>query len=214
MSSYLFTIGSIRSDNIINNVYDRRSVLDKYRIQDDRRVVLFAPTYSRDGGTLERCFERIVEELSDEFILIIRPHYHDMHLFKEHGRFLRSNNKINVRYIESFDIDIVELFCISDVLIGDRSSVSYDFAFTGKPVITIECPQGKLCNPSIEVPDRFNLDNYCTHMHCEKTDFHSVVTDTLKTGKFSRGIQELADNSFYFNDGHALDISAVASNLP
>ncbi len=194
-------IGMIRSDNIIKGVYNPDEVRLKYRIKGDKKTVLYAPTYYRDGGTLKRFFRKIIEELKDDFNLLIRPHYYDRDLFKSHISYIKNEKLENVRYIHDFKVDITELFSIADVLIGDRSSVDYDFTFTGKPIIRIEGSYKNYVKP----PPKFDINNYCIHYNPEKNSLKELVYKALSDNIYREKIVELRENCFYFNDGHALD---------
>ena len=197
----IIPIGMIRSDNIINKVYDRTFLQKKYKIDNSKITVLYAPTYERDGGTLNKFFKKIIEELGEDFNIIIRPHYYDKHLYKQHIRFIKGNKLKNVKYLYQFNLDITELFVISDILIGDRSSVDYDYIFTGKPIIRIENNFKNYVKP----PPQFDINNYCLHYNSEKQDLKNLIKYAINNKELSDQISELKNNCFYFNDGNALN---------
>lgn len=72
--------------------------------------------------------EKIKQELSDDYVLMIRLHHFalDSYTVPEDGRFI-------------FDVghysNIEDLFAITDILITDYSSIMFDYALTGKPMV-------------------------------------------------------------------------------
>jgi CDP-glycerol glycerophosphotransferase len=105
-------------------------------LPDGKKVVLYAPTW-RDNqyyasGRYRFDFrfdlERAWEELGDDHVILVRGHHHmadDVPVGAQPGF------AINVtRYPE-----ISELFLVSDALVTDYSSVMFDFAPTGKPML-------------------------------------------------------------------------------
>jgi CDP-glycerol glycerophosphotransferase len=105
-------------------------------LPDGKKVVLYAPTW-RDNqyyasGRYRFDFrldlERAWQELGDDHVILVRGHHH---MADDVPAGPRPGFAINVtRYP-----DISELFLVSDVLVTDYSSVMFDFAPTGKPML-------------------------------------------------------------------------------
>ena len=105
-------------------------------LPEDKKVVLYAPTW-RDNqyyasGRYRFDFrfdlERAWQELGEDHVILIRGHHH---MADDVPAGPRPGFTINVtRYPE-----ISELFLVSDVLVTDYSSVMFDFAPTGKPML-------------------------------------------------------------------------------
>ena len=101
----------------------------------DRKIVLYAPTWRddevyADGGrfTLKLDFG-MMKELSDRYHFILRTHY----LISENLK-LTDGEKRYVTDLSSYD-DIAELYLAADVLITDYSSVFFDYANLGRPIL-------------------------------------------------------------------------------
>lgn len=106
----------------------------KYHLPFDKKVILYAPTwrdnsYTTKGYTfqLEVDFHRWREALSDEYIIIFKPHYlivndFDMSAFQ------------GFVYEMPATLDISELYLLSDILITDYSSVFFDYAILNRPI--------------------------------------------------------------------------------
>ncbi len=105
-------------------------------LPDGKKVVLYAPTW-RDNqyyasGRYRFDFrfdlEQAWQELGDDHVILVRGHHH---MADDVPAGPRPGFAVNVtRYP-----DISELFLVSDVLVTDYSSVMFDFAPTGKPML-------------------------------------------------------------------------------
>lgn len=103
-------------------------------IPADKRVVLYAPTWRDDavresGGyrfQLQLDLGAAVKALGADHMLLLR-----LHTNLRAGQAPRTDGVIDVtRYP-----DITDLYLISDVMITDYSSVMFDFAGTGRPIL-------------------------------------------------------------------------------
>lgn len=134
----LLEIGYPRNDILItkNNSKDIDEIKTRLNIPKNKRVILYAPTW-RDNEYYEKGrykfatkmnFDKLYEELCDDYILIIKFHY----LVKENIDW----NKYNGFIIEcDANWDIQELYLISDMLITDYSSVMFDYSILKRPMI-------------------------------------------------------------------------------
>ena len=116
---------------------DRAKVADAVRerlgIPDGRRVVLYAPTWREDrpkqggryGLDLQLDLEQARRALGDDHVLLVRRHY------LVGGSIPQSDF---VRDVSRYP-DVAELLLISDVLVTDYSSLMFDFAGTGRPML-------------------------------------------------------------------------------
>ncbi|MFF1908398.1 CDP-glycerol glycerophosphotransferase family protein [Kitasatospora sp. NPDC058218] len=105
-------------------------------IPDGRRVVLYAPTWREDqqrgGGDGFRLDLRIDlaharRALGRDHVLLIRPHAHVREPLPGAG---------DGFVVDCGDYpDVQELLLIADVLVTDYSSIMFDFAITGRPVL-------------------------------------------------------------------------------
>ncbi len=99
----------------------------------DRRLVLYCPTFrdrARRLGTsyvLPLDLEPMRRELGGEVHLLLRPHYLDN--FKLSPRFAPFATDVSRHH------DVTELMLLADVLVTDYSSVMFDFANSGKPMV-------------------------------------------------------------------------------
>ncbi|MFJ9318019.1 bifunctional glycosyltransferase/CDP-glycerol:glycerophosphate glycerophosphotransferase [Streptomyces globisporus] len=109
------------------------AVRERLAIPEGRRVVLYAPTWREDqprkGGKyapdLHLDLEQARETLGDDHVLLVRRHY------------LVGGSVPDTDFVRdvSRHPDVTELLLISDVLVTDYSSIMFDFAQTGRPML-------------------------------------------------------------------------------
>jgi len=119
-----------------NNEENINQIKQKLNLPMDKKLVLYAPTWRDDeffsrGNykfTLKLDLEKLQNELGDEYIVLLRTHYHIA-------------NELDVSEYEGFVYDfslyddIAELYLVSDVLITDYSSVFFDYANLKRPML-------------------------------------------------------------------------------
>lgn len=97
----------------------------------DARLILYGPTW-RERGTDEAFVTRAMRTweagLGPSDVLLVRAHNHDAVLAGYQGT---SEQVVNV----SRHPDAQDLLAISDVLVTDYSSMFFDFAATGRPIV-------------------------------------------------------------------------------
>ena len=112
-------------------------IRERLRIPAGKRVVLYAPTWrdnqfyanGRYRFDLRLDLERAWQVLGPDHVILVRGHHH---LANDVQPGSRRDFVINVTGYP----DIAELFLVSDVLITDYSSAMFDFAATGRPMLT------------------------------------------------------------------------------
>lgn len=114
----------------------RKSVRHRLGIAEDKRVILYAPTwrdndYNNTGRyqfTMKLDLERLHRAFGEDSVLLVRGHHLvasaiDAAMF---GGFVRN--------VSDFP-DISDLYLVADVLLTDYSSVMFDFVNTGRPML-------------------------------------------------------------------------------
>ncbi|MFC1418895.1 CDP-glycerol glycerophosphotransferase family protein [Streptacidiphilus cavernicola] len=104
-------------------------------LPEGKKVVLYAPTWREDrvrhqGGhqlNLQLDLEQARRSLGDDHVLLVRPHAHVVEPVEGTGDGFALD-------VGSYP-DIQDLFLITDVLVTDYSSVMFDFAITGRPIL-------------------------------------------------------------------------------
>ncbi|HUD40203.1 MAG TPA: bifunctional glycosyltransferase family 2 protein/CDP-glycerol:glycerophosphate glycerophosphotransferase [Streptosporangiaceae bacterium] len=114
----------------------RAVIKGRLGVPDGRRVAMYVPTWRDDqhhGDSAYRLdfqldLARAAAELSDEFVLLVRGH----HLMEG---WVRAAGAPGFAIDVTGYPDINDLLVITDVLITDYSSVMFDFAPTGRPML-------------------------------------------------------------------------------
>ena len=126
-------------NDILYNADDGKieDIKSRLNIPKNKKVILYAPTFrdkSFESETIESelilnfDLNKLKDEISDEYVIIIRAHYY-------------VSSKLDLTNYEGFAFDyssyddIAELYLISDILITDYSSVFFDFANLKRPIL-------------------------------------------------------------------------------
>lgn len=130
--------GYPRNDALIskNNIEHINKIKKTLGLPMDKKIILYAPTW-RDNEfhrtgiykfNLELDLDLIKEELKD-YIILIKTHY----LVEEDMKNI--NKKFDFVYTYGNEIDIQQLYLISDLMITDYSSVMFDYSILKRPMI-------------------------------------------------------------------------------
>ena len=132
----ILEVGYPRNDRLITAGSDERDRIRKALGVEDKKLILYAPTWrdnqhtSGEGYTYktEVDFDRLQKELGDEYVILFRAHYLVANSF-DFARY-----KGFIQDVSSYS-DINDLYIASDLLITDYSSVFFDYANLKKPII-------------------------------------------------------------------------------
>ena len=133
----ILELGYPRNDRLINVDDEERQTIRKILgLPEDKRVILYAPTWrdnqhtSGEGYTYktEVDFDKLQREIGDDCVILFRAHY----LVANSFDFARYDGFI--KDVSSYS-DINDLYIASDLLITDYSSVFFDYANLKKPII-------------------------------------------------------------------------------
>ncbi|HEV7741767.1 MAG TPA: CDP-glycerol glycerophosphotransferase family protein, partial [Pseudolysinimonas sp.] len=107
----------------------RDSVRAAVGVPAGARVVLYAPTWRDDRTEMVDYVDlrSFAAELGDDHVLLVRGHSRTL----RYGQDLAGDRLIDVTSYPS----MTELLLLADVLVTDYSSVMFDFAGTGKPIV-------------------------------------------------------------------------------
>ena len=131
-------LGYPRNDYLYNYTEnDIKTIKSKLGIENcTKKILLYAPTYRDNQHTsgigytykTEVDFDKLKEELSDEYIILFRSHWLVANLFDF------EKYKDFIYNVSDYD-DIDELYVVSDLLITDYSSVFFDYANLKRPIL-------------------------------------------------------------------------------
>ena len=129
--------GLPRNDELAirNNREVKASLKRKLGIPDNKKVILYAPTYreySKDAGSnvVQRfpiSFDKLRMALGDGCVFLLRAHYEVL-------RVLDVKEDSFLRNVSSYP-NLNELMLVSDVLVSDYSSIFFDYSILGRPML-------------------------------------------------------------------------------
>jgi len=98
-------------------------------IREGARVVLYAPTWRDDRTEMVDFVDlaAFARDLGGEYVLLVRGHSRTL----RHGQDLEGTHLLDVTSYP----DMADLLAVADVLVTDYSSVMFDFAGTGRPIV-------------------------------------------------------------------------------
>ncbi len=107
----------------------REELINKYPILKDKKVILYAPTFR---GNIYKGFRniefgalKVIENLDEDYVFIYKFHPLLGNVeMEKHPRILNMNQE-----------DTHRLFCVSDYLISDYSSIVFDYMILQKPIL-------------------------------------------------------------------------------
>ncbi|WP_212744616.1 CDP-glycerol glycerophosphotransferase family protein [Vagococcus zengguangii] len=135
----LFEVGYPRNDVLVNdkeNVEKVNSIKQKLNIPQDKKVILYAPTwrdnnfYSKGNYKFDLPFsvEKLMARLGDEVVLLVRMHY----LVSDRFDFSAYQGKV----VDASTYDeMSHLLLISDLLVTDYSSSFFDYSILERPIV-------------------------------------------------------------------------------
>lgn len=129
-----------KNDGLVEKVYDY------YNIDREKKLVLYAPTFrvdlSFDAYNIDftRLRESLKTRFGKEFVILV--HLHPNVANVEGGIDYDGVSVIN----STFYPDTQELIAVSHILIGDYSSINYDFSLKREPVFRYTADLADYCN--------------------------------------------------------------------
>lgn len=200
----LIETGYPRNDFLLNyKQEDVEAIKTKLKIPQDKKVILYAPTWRDNQHTLgvgntldiEDHFFRFLDQITDDYVVIVRLHY------LVASKVDLSAYKGKVFNYSSLD-DINQLYVISDILITDYSSVFFDYANLHRPVLFY----------------MYDLEEYSTQVREFYIDLEELPGPILKTQEelldavydienierdYQEKYQKFCDTYNYLDDGMA-----------
>ncbi len=214
--------GVVRTDVIFNKKQDSH-IREKFDLGGFDKVVLYAPTYKTRYSRVdvEVDFENIfgLENYSQEdflqylktnnICLLIKPHPFEEKQFIKH---LQDNNYDqceNIRILKFRDlivsnININEIFNLTDLIISDFSSITIDYAILNKPILYMGnyLDKYKQCRGFI-LPDNYRI-LMPGEMVLSYEDLKEKILRCCNNGKANYKATE-TDILYKYKDGHSCD---------
>ncbi|MEE4262778.1 MAG: CDP-glycerol glycerophosphotransferase family protein [Desulfobacteraceae bacterium] len=215
--SRLEKIGMPKIDCLRDGSLDASAIRKQLDIDNDLPTVLYAPTRSTISGTsLEHAGEEIIGTISKMDVnFLIKLHDRNYRMWRKKNpmdwrRRLIDMKTPNMRVIT--DYDICPAFYVSDLLVSDVSSVSYEFCTLDRPMIFYHIDQ---MVERIEKKERERWGNETSDLLAWGRDCGQVVFDVpemkaaIEYGLAHPGeksvIRQEFTRKFFYNLGGATD---------
>ena len=230
----VFATGKNQHDELVegNKIYNlkNREIVDwGYSLLDDmirdykksaktakknaRKIIMIAPSWQKDN-IIDLCIDEILAPLKGKnYDVIVRPH--PQHVRHQKEAFEKMKEKYAGTNIEiQTDFSNTSSVFEADLLIGDWSSIGFEYAFTTlKPVISIDSPM-KVMNPDykeisiepINIWGRKKIGEVVSLKDLSKLD--EIVAKILKESKkYAKQIEKFRDETIY-NLGKSAEVGA------
>jgi len=203
----LIKIGGLRFDDYVNGKIDREREMDRLKIKDrSRKNILYAPTWRFGDGTIKKYGFRFAREITKEYNLILRPHYHD----RRYGAYIHAVSKLKgIKHLyfsqpaNLIKSDTLFDFAVSDLLISDISSVIYEYLITLNPMIIVLNEFKQRHNMSDEMNIMKHADFYDGSQNIAQ-----IIKENLETQKYKNDYKVMLNSCFYSTDGTCVDKAA------
>ena len=201
----LVKIGYPKFDDYINGNINKKSYSDLLGIKDqNRKNVLYAPTWVYGDGTLKKYGKKFIRELDKDYNLIIRPHFYDRGLITNLKFWAKYHGYKNVYFSNPAKLlknNSMNDFAISDIMVSDTSSIMYEYLVTSNPIIIVENNYDQLHN----MPPELSILDVAKKYNGESSDICQMINDALENNKTRKIYNDLLNNCFYYNDGKSTE---------
>ncbi len=157
--------GMPKLDPLFDGSLERDALLRGWSLDPSFKTILFAPTFNHEYSLIPHLEMELEQYFPQNFNLLIKLHAITPEEWRE--PFIQYAQK-HPRAIFLDDSDITPALSAADVLISDISSVIYEFAATGKPVLLFDGPY------RMEKHDPNDLENRFRDVGLRFTDPHDL----------------------------------------
>jgi len=189
-------IHNLRFVEYLNQKKNKHQILKNMGIKNtNKKTVLYAPTWRFGNGTLHKYFHRFAKEITKEYNLIIRPHFHDTKYIPLFKLWSITHNIKDIYFSSPANLkehDTFTDFIASDILLSDTSAVLYEYLITEKPIIIIDPKYNK----QVEMPENLDIMKNSVIFN-ENDNICNLISKTLKEKKFSRNYYQMYKSCFY-----------------
>ncbi len=197
-------VGFPKTDPLRDGSLERATLLREHGLSGERPVVLYAPTGQR-GNSMERFGLDVVRALEADgrFDVIVKLHDHPKDTSTDWGAELRALGTQRVRVTDA--VDVIPLLGLADLLVTDASSVSSEFALTGRPVVFLDVPE-LIANAARAAESALDLDTWGRRggvIASGPDDVVEAIAHSLAHPEERREVREAMARDLFFHPGAA-----------
>ncbi len=192
-------IGYPRQDLMINiSKDDKEKLFEQLKIDKDKKVVLYAPTWRGTGvSDVEFDKEKLLKDLNllsqlENVQLLYRGHYMA-------EKFIQEVPTLQDMIVPS-SIDTNSLLSIVDVLITDYSSIAFDFMALEKPIIYYAYDQDEYQN---ERGLKFDLEEISENVCKDNQQLSTLLEKVVKNPTLDKKQIKAQEKFCAYDDGNA-----------
>lgn len=192
-SGHFLDIGYPRNDVLYsgNNADSIAKIKQNLFGFQPKQVVMYAPTWRDDDFsekgkykfTLPFDLAEFFDNVSAETLLVIRPHY----LVKDSINITGFEDRVKILA----DVDINQLYLITDLLITDYSSVMFDYANLQRPMLFYPYDLAHYRDQLRGFYFDYNQDNLPGPMALHEADFYQILKQYATEGNLTDYIANL-----------------------
>lgn len=158
----LVRTGNYRWRHYLKNqsFYDGLIQAHVQKLDKERRTVFYAPSWpdGENPSSFLTCARRVIEEVGEFFNILLKWHplLEEHHISEIEQLRHRYEEKKGVVFLNNFPT-IYPILQISDIYLGDFSSIGYDFLALNRPLYFFDTYPGKLeqCGRRVPLHDHF-----------------------------------------------------------
>jgi len=196
-------IGFLKTDRLIDGTLDRSTLLARYGLDEDRPVILFAPT-GQKYNSMETMGEEVLTRLAatGAYQVIYKPHDHAKDTAVDWPEHVRQLALPGVHVLE--EPDVIPLLFLADLLMTDASSVSSEYSLLDRPMVFLDVP--KLLAKVLEKPGQVDLETWGRKGGALVEDpgtIVGVVEESLARPERHGEVRRAMSRDLFFHPGNA-----------
>lgn len=135
------SLGVARTDVFFDEAFIKAKnaeVREKYNIPDNKKIIVWAPTYRGDNlqkshNEITLDLEKMYNELRDDYVLLIKLHPHLVKGFNAQTFAPDYMKQFAIKPHPSYPIE--NILCAADIVISDYSSLIFEYSLLERPMI-------------------------------------------------------------------------------
>lgn len=200
--------GYPRSDDLINAIHDRKTVLQDLKLDTDKKTLLYAPTWAQDSGKPKPLFPwGNDEEFMKEFITFVEknnlqciirthPNWNGMTPILQS---LLSDSKNLIFNSVKNEPDTNKILAATDTCMTDYSSIVNDFIVLNRPIIFLE-PEAELFEHGFALKPNERAGIIARD---KQSMFDAILSSVEHPNEYEQQRKVISDKIHFQLDGHA-----------